>query len=105
MMERELAQNLLAARGEADVHLTPVFCTSAALDEVFFLKPGYQFDRAVMANLQAFSEIGYAGTVLAGGSTYGEHELVVLRLDSRLPGCFLAEMEKAPDLIAKIGQG
>ncbi len=104
MMQRELAQNLFATRSEADVNLAPIFGASIPLDQVLFLEAAYQLDRAVMLNLQAFSEIGNPGAIFTAGSPYGQHELMVLRLDPGFPGCFLAEMEKAPDLVAKLGQ-
>jgi hypothetical protein len=104
MMQRELAQDLFATRGEADVNLAPIFGTAAALDQFFFLEPADQFDGAVMLNLQALSQIGNTATVAAARSAERKHELMVLRFDA-CPACrLLAEMQKAPDLIAKLGQ-
>ena len=104
MMQGELAQHLLATRSEADVNLAPVFGAAVALDQVFFLQAADQLHRAVMLNLQALSEIGNAGAIAAACPAYGQHELMVLRLDARLAGCLLAEMQKAADLVAKLGQ-
>lgn len=104
MMKRQIAENALAVCGKRDVYLPAILCAPAALNEISFLEPADQLDRAVVPNLQAFSKIGNAGTVFTPGAANCEHELMVLGLYACLARCFLAEMEKSAYLIAKISK-
>ena len=58
-----------------------------------------------MSELHALGEVGDAGALACMGPSDRQHELMVLRLDASLARCLLAEMEEAPDLVAKVGQG
>src|SRR5581483_5897118 len=85
--QREFAQGFLSFGRELQQNLQPV-C---------------EFHRAVMLNLQPIGDLAHAPANAVGKTFQRQHELILLRLQSRFPGRFLAEAKKTADLIPKFG--
>lgn len=101
MVHRELMEDRLAARREAHEHLPPVGFTSLADDQPARHKPIDELDSAVVANLQALGD-GRDGWLYPFGQALDrQQKLMLLRLDPRRTGRLLAEVQEAPDRVAK----
>ena len=57
-----------------------------------------------MPNQQMPGDFSYGGSMRAGKRADGQQALMLLRLEPRRPGGLFAEMEKAADLKAEIGE-
>lgn len=65
----------------------------------------YQFNSAVVADLKTFRQFADRRSFACRQSFNGEQNLVLLGLDSLSSCGCLAELEKEPDLMAKLGEG
>src|SRR5271169_5710501 len=100
-----MLQQALTFDGQLYVYLAPVFFPANPLDQASLYQSVHQFDCAVVLNLEAFREVADRWLDVPRRSFDGEHQLVMLRLKPGLPGCFLAEPQETPDLVAKLRQG
>jgi len=105
MMQRQLRQDAFSPERKFNQHFTPVCVATAFPDQTSLHKPVYEFDRAVVLELQALSDISDRRPRLFAGTFHGEHQLMVLRLKSSFAGGFLAEAQETSDLVTKLGQG
>src|SRR5581483_9678372 len=104
VLERELVQQRLAARGEADEHLAAVGLAAAAANQPLGFGAIHQLDGAVVLEVQTLGELA-DGRLLPGGvAADGEQELVLLGLDPGGAGGLLAEVDEAADLVAQLGE-
>jgi len=104
MVQGELAKYFLAMQGEAHVNFAPVLCAPISLNKVFLFEAANQLDRTVMLNLQALSQVSDARAVAASRPAQRQHELMMLGLDTHPASCLLAKVQKAANLITKLGQ-
>ncbi len=63
MGKRDLAKNFLAATGEPQQDLPPVFAAARSFQEAVRLQAIYEFHGAVMLDLKAFGKHAYRGVV------------------------------------------
>ena len=103
MMQRQFLQYFLPLGRQAYVDLSPVIDAAAAANQRPFLQPVDQLDRAVMLNLQALRQVGNACSLFRAYRLGGQHELMLLRLNSCATGSLLAEVQEAPDVVAELG--
>ena len=68
------------------------------------LQPVDQFDRAVMLDEQPGGNLPNGRLDAFGKAVHRQQQLMLLRLDAVFFGGGLAEVEKAPDLPAELGQ-
>ena len=101
MVEREFPQERFAVGGERDKDLPPVRRAPVTRDKLLTHRPINQFDRTVMLQLEPLGEVADRGIFPVGEALQGEHQLMLLRFQSRRVGGLLAEMYEAPDLEAK----
>ena len=80
MGAREMLQNMLAALGQAQSHLAPVFRPFRPFDQAALFEPVGQADGAMMPNEKVFGHLtdGRAGRIV--GCANDEQHLVLLRL-------------------------
>jgi hypothetical protein len=105
MVQREMPQNPLALGREFHAHLSPVLVSAGLLDEAPLHQPVHQFDGAMVLELKALGQIGDGRPWVAAHTLHREHQLMVLRLDSGLPGRILAEVQETADLVTEFRQG
>jgi hypothetical protein len=105
MVQRQMLQNPLALGRKLHVHFTLVISTADLLDETPLREPFHQFDGAVVMELETLSEIRDARRRAVSRTLHGEHELMVLRLQSRAPGRVLTEAQEAANLVTEFRQG
>jgi len=105
MARSELFQFRLSARRQMDEHLPPVRWRTGAGDQTALCQPVYQFACAVVLKLQPFGENPDARLLSRLDNTLDrEQQLMLLRLDPGSSRRLFAEVEKPPDLVAKLGQ-
>jgi len=105
MGDRQLRQQTFPAPGELDDDLSPVGGVRRAPHEPARLHPIDELDRAVMPELQPLGEPADGGGDAGRHAAQRKQELVLLRLEARLPGRLLAEAEEAPELVPELRQG
>jgi len=103
MKQREFAQHLFTLRSEFDEHAPLILIVATALDEVTLYHTINQLDRTVVLNLKSFGELADGSFSPLRQSLEREKQLMLLRLKTCFASNLLAEMQKAPDLIAKFG--
>ena len=100
-----MPQNALTLRRKLHMYFTLVIRTAGFLNETPLGEPLHQFDGAVVLELETLGEIRDAGRGVVSRTLHGEHELVVSRLQSRLPGRYLTEVQEAANLVTEFCQG
>ncbi len=103
-MEREFAEKRHTVGCEGDKDLSPIRHPPASRDKSLAHRPVNQLDRAVMLQLQPLREIADRRAFPLREALQGEHQLVLLRFQSRRVSRLLAEMDEAPDLKAELRQ-
>src|SRR5215469_9640565 len=103
MKQRELPQHLFTLRSEPDEHAPLILIVATALDKATLYHTINQLDRTVMLNLEPFGQLADGSFSPRGQSLEREKQLMLLRLKASLASTLLAEMQKAPNLIAKFG--
>jgi hypothetical protein len=104
MMEGQLTENLLSLRRKRNEHFATVIMATGAVDETSSLQPVYQFHCAVVANLHPIGELADARPDIARHSLDRKQQLVLPPFQARRLYHLLAEVEKAPDLVAELRQ-
>jgi len=104
MMRSETGQTFLACARQSDQHASAVVGGAEANQKTAFHQPVDQLDRAVMAELQPLGEGADSRRSAARQAFQSEQQLMLLRLDAGALRGRVAEAQKAPDLIAKLGQ-
>lgn len=101
---REARENRLSLAGERQQNLPPVGGAAPAADEALGLEAIDQTDGAVVPQTQAFGEISHGNGAPTGAAPYGEQRLMLLCRQSRLLCGGLAENQKLPDHMTKLGE-
>ena len=95
---------VLAQGSQPDPNLAPVANAAYPFHESAFPQPVGEAYGAVMPDQEVPGDFSHGGTMGAGQGPDGQQELMLLRLQSLVPGRLLAEMEEATDLKAEIGE-
>jgi len=101
MVQRKLAQSLLALRRQPDSHLSLVRSVGRAEHKSSLHQPVQQSTHAVMPQLKPFCEIGDRGPLRARISTYRQEQLVLPRFETGGDSGPLAESQKSPNLVTE----
>jgi hypothetical protein len=104
MRRRQSLQDFVSPGGEGDVNLPAIFRANLSRKKIVGRQPIHEANGAVMRHLKPFGEFPDGDTVLAGKTLHGQQRLVLARRQSRLPGRFFAEVQKAAKLITKCRQ-
>jgi hypothetical protein len=84
----------------------PILLTDPAMDHFALLHAVYQFDRAVVAELQSFGKITDGGAVsFPGKASYRQEQLVLLWFQASRASSILAETQELADLVAELREG
>jgi CIC family chloride channel protein len=102
---REAEQEGFPLTGQRQMDLTAVGVAAAALEEPALGQAVDQADGAVMADLEMLGERADRYRAPPRQAAHGQEGLVLLGSQPHLTGGFLAEMEEAPQRVAKLGQG
>jgi hypothetical protein len=105
VQHRERTQNAAASRRQPHVDFATVRLTRHAKHQSFGFHASHQLHRAVVTNLQPLRKIADTDFVTCRHALDGEQKLVLLGLNANQAGSVFAESYKAPDLVAKLGQG
>jgi hypothetical protein len=105
MRQRELSQNVAARGCKPDNHLPSIQLAGAACHVTAALQPIHQLSHAVMLELQTCGQFADGGPRSRWQAFDGKQQLILLRFQSQAPYLLLAEVQKAPDLAAELGQG
>lgn len=93
----EPRENSFAPRCQVQDHLPAVASGTLAPQVLPFFEAVHQFHDAVMPQLQTLREFPYAGLAVRRQSSQSQHEHVLLRLEARVAGRFLAPIEVNSD--------
>jgi len=74
------------------------------MDQFAGLQTIDQLDRAVMLDLQPLGQRSNGCSLAAGQAFHRQQRLMLLRFQTCGARCFFAEIEKSPDLVAKLPQ-
>ena len=91
--------------GDLDEDFAPVGAGLSPAHEAALGQAVDQLDRAVMLDLNSFGELGDSGLGALGKTLQGKQQLVLAGLEAGRVGSVLAEAEKAPELVAELGEG
>lgn len=105
VVQRKLAQHFLAFSSQGQPHLASVVLHAVAPNIATRGEPVHQFNRTVMPNLQALGQFSDSRMGLSVQSLQCQHQLMLVWFDAGGARSLLAEMQKAADLIAQVGQG
>jgi hypothetical protein len=101
VIEREFFEERFAVMGELDQDLAAIIGGTQAAEISPVHQPIDQLDRAVVLQLHAFGQNADRRFEAVGQPSYGQEQLVLLRLDAGLARGMLAETEKPADLVAQ----
>jgi len=102
MVPRQFVQHRFAFARQTDRDLPAVGSRAAALDQAVPGQTVDQFDDAVMPKLQAFGQIAHGR--LAAMSLHSQQQLMLRRFEAGETRRLFAEVQKAADVVAKLGQ-
>ncbi len=105
MVERELAQNLLALGRQRDEDLAAIVERMLTAHQSGGREPVDEFHRTVMFDLEPLGQFTNPWSKDRRKSLQRQHELMLLRLQAGVTRRPLAKMEKSADLIANLRQG
>ncbi len=97
-------EDIFAARRELNDYLTAIFNGLHADDQFFRCQTVDQTDCAVVAKLESFGQFPHCDAVASGITLYCQQRLVLLRRDACGACGFVAEMNEAPESVAKRGK-
>jgi hypothetical protein len=103
-MHGKLTQKFGSFRRQKNIRTAAIRRRPRPSDHSAKLQPVYQPNSAVMPEQKPFRQITNTGGFRLARLDR-EHQLVLLRFNSRATGRFFAEMEELADLMAKLGQG
>ena len=98
-------ERTLTLRSQPDSYLAPVAIAAYALYQSALHQPVGQTHRAVMPDQQVLGDFSYRGAAGTGKRPNCQQELMLLRLEPLGMRFRLAEMKKAADLKAEVGEG
>jgi len=101
MRKRKALEEAFAARGDAQQDFARVGVASGAFEQSLRFEAAAQFNRAMVANLQALGERANGGGQRGRQSFQGKQSLVLLGLDAGGAGGILAEIQEAADFVAE----
>lgn len=101
-MFTQRAQNLLAFWGEAYGNPPQISGILATLNQPLLHGTVHQLNRAVVLDKKTTRKVLNAGYRAGRRAFYGEHELVLLRLDGNFSGYACTEMQKSANLEAEL---
>jgi hypothetical protein len=104
-MEGELAQDALAARGDADQDDAAIGAAADAANQTSRFEAVEQLDEAVMLQMETLGEVADRGLAIGRSALDGEEQLVVLRLETGGASGLLAQIQEAANLIPELSQG
>ena len=105
MMQRQILQYPLTLPRERQQHFAPVILRPLPSHIPACFQTVHQLDCAVMLNLHPVRQFANARPHSLRHSLDGQHKLILAPFQ---PGCLyrpLAEMQKLPNLVPKLGQG
>jgi hypothetical protein len=105
MVQGEFPKDLFPLGCEREQDLAAVFAATLAGYKTFCGQAIYEFDCAVMLNLQALGQFANPGTHPWRQAFQGEHQLMLVRLQAGGACDTFAEVEEASNLVAQFGQG
>ncbi len=105
MRKREARQEAFTAWSDAQQDFSSVGTAARADDQSLGFEAATQFDRAVVADLQALGESADGGRHSRWQPLESEQSLMLLRLNAGCAGGILAEIQEAADFVAESGEG
>jgi hypothetical protein len=84
-------------------HLAAVASRALAPQELPAFEAVHEFDDAVVAQLQTLGQLADAGLASGGEPTQSQHKQVLLRLQARIAGRFLAPVQVDSDPVPEFG--
>lgn len=87
-----------------DQNLAAVGRIGLAFDESARFQAVHQLNSGVVPQSETVRQLADRGMSRGGKTLESEQGLMLLRLDSMTPGLHLAEMQKLPELIPKLGE-
>lgn len=100
----EPRENFFASRSQVQDHLPAVAPGALSPQELPFFEAVHQLHDAVMPQLQTLGEFPDAGLAACRKSSQSQHEHVLLRLETRVAGRFLAPVQVNSDPVPEFGQ-
>jgi len=104
MVQSQVLQNSLSFCRQPHVYFPPVLVPVEPVDQPSLHQPVHQFNCAVVLDLQTLRKICNPWRNTFGHSLDGEQQLMVMRLEPRMPGSFLAQAQETSYLIPKVRQ-
>ena len=104
MPHGQFAKYFFAFRSQPQQDLATVIPRTASPHQASGGKAVYQFDRAVVLQLQSLGQRSNRRVQPVGQSLEGQHQLVLLRFQPHFPRCLFAEVKEAANLVAQFGQ-
>jgi hypothetical protein len=104
MVQGKVAQDFFTFWGQGKQDFAGVFLAFLTAYVTSGGKTIDQFNRAVMADLKAFSQIADTGTGVGGEALQGEEELVLTRFETGGARGLFAEMKKTANLVTQFCQ-
>ncbi len=104
MVDRERFELLPSSRCEFQKDTSTVGPILFALDQPRGLASITELDNRVMAQTKTLSRIANRRSHFVGGASDLEEKLMLLRLETALLRCCLAEVKKQAELVAKFGE-
>lgn len=105
MGQREAAEHARAGTREVNDNLAAVVGAARPSYVAVSCQPVYEFNRAVMLQLEPRSKLADSRLHLGWKAFDSEQNLVLLRLELVAARLLLAEMKIAADLVTKVRQG
>ena len=104
MVVGEGLQDFVAGGGEMEDDAAAVDGIAGAAEEAGFFAALTELDGGVMAEAEAFGDVGdgYEGGV--GGAGDLQQKLMLLGLEASLGGALLAEVEEFAEFVAEVGE-
>lgn len=104
MMQRQIAQHLLALGSQREQHLAAVLASARSPDVSGLHQTVHQFDRAVVLDLETLGKLSDRGPHVSGEAFDAEHQLVLPGFQAHGTGRLFTEGEEAAYLITQLRQ-
>jgi hypothetical protein len=103
VMQGQFAEHPFTFPGEREQYFSPVAPASMTTHETTVRQPVYQFDGAVMPNLQALGQLSDTRADLERQALESQHELVLPRLQSGNARRLFAKVQELADMVTQFG--
>lgn len=100
----QLEQYLLSSFGEGDIYHPAICLILHPHNQTALHRPLHQTDHRMMPLLKKFGQLRNGCAAAAGKSPYAQHQLVLLRSNPALAGCYFAEAEELAQSVAELRQ-